>query len=241
MGQGDDTVDVRVGLANRSGSAVRALKAEAELFGHVASQKLDAGVDAGAASGLLFSFPLLEAKPGVHAVTLRLEYETAATPGEAAQTLVQPGYVLLALGENPAPAVKITAPEARMDSVGRWRVALESLDGASHRVRLRVVLPRSLRVEPLDGTVDVPARGRVERELLLFRVDAPWEGTQGALLVAATDQEPVTRTTVATALVRVGREPGRMSRLRQPLAVVMTLLFLAALGLEVRRYLRPAA
>lgn len=239
MGRNDETLDVGVGLANRGPAPLVGLKADAELLGHLESRRLDESLEAGASARLLFSFPLGDATPGVHAVTLRLEYQAAGADGQPAQTIVQPAYVLLALGENAAPAVRIDAPEARMDSVGRWRVALESADGAAHHMRLRVVLPRTLRADPLDSPVDVPATGRVEKELLLFRVDAPWEGPQGALLVAATDGEPVTRTTVATAVVRVGREPGRMPRLRRPLAVAMALLFLAALALEVRRFLRP--
>jgi hypothetical protein len=241
VGQDDDAVDVRIGLANRSAATVSAVKAEAELFGHVESRKLDAGLAPGAASALLFSLPLAGAPPGVHAVTLRLEYQAGGTPGQPQRTHVQPAYVLLALGENAAPAVRLTAPEAHMDSVGRWRVGLESIDGAAHRVRLRVVLPRTLRADPVDSLVDVPASGRIDAELLLFRVDAPWEGPQGALLVAATEGEEITRTTVATAVVRVGREPGRVARWRRALALAMVLFFLAALALELRRYLRPEA
>ncbi|HET7293825.1 MAG TPA: hypothetical protein VFM88_15480 [Vicinamibacteria bacterium] len=241
VGQTDDALDVRVGLTNRGDADVPSLRAEGELFGHVESRALDQGLARGATSGLPFSFPLRDARPGVHAVSLRLDYEAAATGDRPARSIVQVAYVLVALGESPPPAVRIFAPDARMDSVGRWRVALESDDAAAHRVRLRVILPRTLRADPLESTVEVPAAGRVEKELLLFRVDAPWEAAQGALLVAATDGEPVTRTTVATALVQVGREPGRMPRLRRPLAAAMGLLFLAAFALELRRYLRARA
>lgn len=239
MGREADAVDVRVGLVNRNPTAVSAITAEAELLDHVERRKLDASIPPGGASGILFSFPLEGVTPGVHAVTLRIEYKAS---GEATPTRVQPAYVLLALGEEgAAPAVKLTVPDAHMDSVGRWRIGLESLDGAPHQMRLRVVLPRTLRADPLDGSVSVPAAGRVDKELLLFRVDAPWDGPQGALLVAATEGEEVARTSVATAVVHVGREPGRVARWRLPLAVVMALLFLAAALLEVRRFLRPEA
>jgi hypothetical protein len=242
LGQEGSAVDVRVGLGNRSTTTVSAITAEAELLGHVERRKLDASLAPGGSSGLLFSFPLEGATPGVHAVTLRIEYQASVSSGEPVPTRVQPAYVLLALGEeSAAPAVKLTAPDAHMDSVGRWRIGLESSDGAPHRVRLRMVLPRTLRGDPLDSSVSVPAAGRVDKELLLFRVDAPWDGPQGALLVAATDGEEVTRTSVATAVVHVGREPGRVARWRVPLAVLMALLFLAAALLEVRRLLRPEA
>jgi hypothetical protein len=241
VGQAADSVDVRVGLANHGQAAMTHVTADAELFGHVESRTLDAGIAVGGSSALVFSFPLASAQPGVHAVTLRLEYQFSDPSSHAELTRVQPAYVLLALGENPAPALKLMAPDAHMDSVGRWRVGLESSDGAPHRVRLRVVVPRTLRADPLDSLLSVPASGRVEKELLLFRVDAPWEGPQGALLVAETDGEPLTRTSVATAVVHVGREPGRMARLRVPLALVMALLFLAAALLEARRYLHPEA
>ncbi len=235
MGGGEGIADVRVGLANRGLSPATSLSIEGELFGHRETRRLDDGIAPGQSRSVLFSFPLEAATPGSHAVTLRLEYRAAGSGG-VEQTLLQPAYVLLALGENTAPAVRITAPEAAMDSVGRWRVGLESNDGTSHRVRLRTVLGRNLRVAPAEVLVDVPKSGHTEQELLLFRVDAPWSTAQGALLVAATEGEPLTRTSVVTAVVRVGPDPARMPRLRRALMVVMILLFLAAAVAEFRRW-----
>jgi hypothetical protein len=182
-----------------------------------------------------FSFSLAEATPGVHAIVLRLAFRSPVAPGGAEQPMLQPAYVLVALGENAAPAVTLAAGAARMDSVGRWRIGLESRDGSAHRVRLRAVLPRSLRVFPAESLVEVPAAGRVEKELLLFRADAPWESTQGAVLLAATEGEDVTRTSAEVAVVHVGREPAWLPRLRRPLALVMLALFLAAAYFELRR------
>jgi len=238
-GGGEESADVRVGLSNRGDTAVTAVSIEAELFGQRQTRILDDGIAPGQSRGVDFSFPLDAATPGSHAVALRLEYRSAG-PGGAEQTLLQPAYVLLALGENAPPAVKITAPEARIDSVGRWRIGLESSDGAAHSVRLRAVLGRNLRATPAEVLVEVPKSGRAEQELLLFRVDAPWNTAQGALLVAATEGEPLTRSSVVTAVVRVGPDPARMPRLRGALLVAMILLFLAAAGFEFHRWRKAA-
>lgn len=231
---------MRVGLKNAGDTPAAAVRLEGELLDHVETGKLDAAIAPGEAGSVALRFPLDEATPGVHAVALRLEYQSARVPGAAERTLLQPAYVLVALGEHAPPAVRIDAPAARMDSVGRWTLGLESLDGAAHRVRLRAVLPRNLRAAPADSVVEVPARGRAEKELLLFRVDAPWESEQGAVVLAATEGEAATRTSAATALVRVGPDPALVPRLRTPLAVVMLLLLVAAAFFEVRRRRRPA-
>lgn len=235
LGGTEDRIDVRIGLANHGAAPARATSVEAELFGQRETRRLDTDIGPGQRGQTAFSFSLAEATPGVHAIVLQLEFRSPARPGGAEQQMLQPAYLLVALGENAAPAVTLAAGEARMDSVGRWRIGLESSDGSAHRVRLRAVLPRSLRVFPAEALVDVPAAGRVERELLLFRADAPWESTQGALLLAATEGEDVTRTSAEVAVVRLGREPGWLPRLRRPLTLAMLALFLAAAYLELRR------
>lgn len=235
LGGSEDRIEVRIGLANRGDAPARATSVEAELFGQRETRRLEGEIEPGQRAEAAFSFALAEATPGVHAMVLRLEFRSPGEPGGAERLLLQPAYVLVALGENPAPAVTLSAGPARMDSVGRWRVGLESHDGAAHRVRLRAVLPRGLRVSPAESLVDVPAQGRVEQELLLFRADAPWESTQGAVLLAATEGEDVTRTAAALAEVRVGREPAWLPRLRRPLVLAMLALFLAAAYFELRR------
>jgi len=235
LGGAEDRIDVRIGLANRGEAAARVASVEAELFGHRDTRRLESDILPGQTGTVRFSFPLAEAVAGVHAIVLHLEYRSPGGPGDAELLLLQPAYVLVALGEAAAPAVTLTAPEARMDSVGRWRIGLESHDGAAHRVWLRAVLPRHLRVDPAESLVEVPAAGRVERELLLFRVDAPWESTQGALLLASTEGEELVRTSAAVAVVRVGHEPGWLPRLRRPLVALMLALFLAAAYFELRR------
>lgn len=232
---GEGQLQVRVGLKNVGDTTAGAVRLTGELFDHVESVRLDAEIGPGESRSAALLFPFDEASPGVHAVALRLEYQSSRVAGAAERTLLQPAYVLLALGENATPAVRIDAPTASMDSVGRWTLGLESLDGAAHRVRLRAVLPRNLRAAPANVVVEVPARGRVQKELLLFRVDAPWQSEQGVVLLAATEGETPTRTSAATAVVRVGPEPARLPGLRTPLAVVMLLLFVAAALVEVRR------
>jgi hypothetical protein len=236
----DGGVVVRVGLANRGSMPALKPRLEGELLGQRQAGSLDGPIPPGETRSLPLQFDLDEAGPGVHAVALRLEYQSSRSPGAPLRTLLQPAFLLVALGENAPPAVRIHAPQALMDSVGRWRVGLESLDGAAHRVRLRAVLPRNLRVTPDEALVEVPPRGRVERELLLFRVDAPWESDQGAVLLAATEGESLVRTSAATAVVRVGPEPARLPRLRPALVAVMILLLAAAAALELLRWRRSA-
>jgi hypothetical protein len=237
VGGSEEQVDVRVGLKNAGDAPATSVSLSGELFGHSASVPLPVPLKPGESRSVPFTFPLDEATPGTHAVVLRLEYKAKAGPVE--QTLLQPAYVLLVLGEKAEPVVKIEAPEAAMDSVGRWRVALSSLDAKPHRVRLRTVLGRSLRVDPVDASVEVPAQGRAFQDLTLFRVEAPWNTTQGALFVAATEGEDLTATSVATTVVRVGPDPARMPRLRRPLAVVMLVLLSLAAFFEIRRRWRP--
>jgi hypothetical protein len=231
----DETLDVRVDLTNRGDQAAVPVGIDGELFGHHEKRRLDEGVPPGATRSAVLSFPLADAVPGVHALALVLEYWVSPDPGGAPQVFGQPAYILIALGENPPPALTLRVPEAQMDSLGRLRVGIASRDGAAHRVTLQVRTPRALRVDPVDSTVDVPATGEAVAELKLFRVDAPWQSAQGILVVASATDGPVVKTTAATGVVRVLGDPARMPRLRRGLLVVALLLLVGAIVAEVRR------
>lgn len=240
FGAADGGAEVRLRLTNRGDTPASAVRVDADLLGQHRVAAVDAAIPPGGMLPVSLRFALDDASAGVHAAALHLEYQSPRTPGAAARTLLQPAYVLVALGENAPPAVRIDAPPARMDSVGRWRIGLESLDGAAHRVRLRAVLPRNLRAAPADVAVDVPAEGRAEQELLLFRGEAPWSSEQGAVLLAETEVEGLARASAATAVVRVGPDPALLPRLRGPLVAVMLLLLVAAAYFELRRWRRVA-
>jgi hypothetical protein len=237
VGSSDDELEVRVELTNRGDQAALAVGVEAELFGHREKQQLDAGVPPGATRSAVLTFPLEDASPGVHALLLSLEYSVSPDPGAALLVFGQPAYILVALGENAAPAVRLTIPEATLDSVGRFSVGLASADGAPHPVRLRVHVPRGLRVDPVDSTLDVPATGVVSAQIKLFRVDAPWESRQGVVIVATATDGPLARTTAGTGVVKVLADPARMPRMRKPLlGLALVLLAGAALAEVLRRY-----
>jgi hypothetical protein len=231
--QSDDALEVRVDLTNAGDQAAAPLTVSGELFAHQQTQRLEAGVPAGAARSVLLKFPLAEAQPGVHALLLSLEYASAL--GELAQTFDQPGYMLIAIGENAEPAVRLSVPDVQMDSVGRFAVSLSSRDGAPHRVSLRVRVPRGLRVDPPESSVAVPAQGALPVALSLFRVDAPWQSQQGLLVVATTSDGALLRTTAATGVVHVREDPARMPRLRKPLLALALVLLAVALAAELRR------
>lgn len=231
----DDALDVSVELTNRGDQAALAVGIEGELFGHREKQQLDAGVPPGATRSAVLTFPLEDASPGVHALLLSLAYSVSPDPGRAPLAFGQPAYILVALGENAAPAVRLTIPEATLDSVGRFRVGLASADGAPHSVRLRVHVPRGLRVDPVDSTLDVPATGALSAEIKLFRVDAPWQSRQGVVIVATATDGPLARTTAATGVVQVTADPARMPRLRKPLIGLALVLLAGAVAAEVLR------
>lgn len=232
----DDALDVRVELTNRGAQAALAVGIEGELFGHRETRRLDDGVPPGATRGAVLTFPLVEdASPGVHALLLLLDYSVSPGPGQAPLAFGQPAYILIALGENAAPAVRLTIPEATLDSVGRFSVELASADGAPHPVRLRVHVPRGLRVDPVDSTLEVPATGAASAEIRLFRVDAPWESRQGVVIVATATDGSLARTTAGTGVVRVLADPARMPRLRKPLLGLALVLLAGAVVAELLR------
>lgn len=233
----EDALDVRVDLKNRGDRAAAPLGIEGGLLGHKETGRLEDGVPAGASRSVVLRFPIADAPPGVHALLLSIEY-SAASSG-AAQAFSQPAYILIALGENPAPAVSVSVPDVRMDSVGRFEVSLSSQDGAPHHVSLRVQAPRTLRADPLESAVLVPAKGALPAEIKLFRVDAPWQSQQGLLVVATATDGGLVRATAATGVVHVLAEPARMPRLRKPLLGLALLLLAGAIVAELRRRQKP--
>jgi len=118
---------------------------------------------------------------------------------------------------------------------GDVEVALESADGATHRVRVRVQPPAGLQA-PDETEVTVPASGRITATVRLWRSTAP-RGSRLPLVVVAQvlDGEPGPSIS-STVFVDVLPDPAWMPRLRRPLGVLALLLMAAAAGLEVRRY-----
>lgn len=188
-------------------------------------------IAAGETRGLTLGFPLDGAAPGVHAVMLMIDYRTG--PEATATRYSQPAWVLIALGEQTGPSVRLRMADARVDVTGHLDVVLESADGASHRVQLAVKTPHSLRAYPVESVVEVPAQGTLTKSVQLFRVDAPWNSRQGLLVIARDNTGPLVRTAVAAGVAQLSADPARLPGLRRPLIGLALLLLALAVGAEI--------
>lgn len=232
-----DAIDVRVDLSNVGDTAAESLSVEGELLGSRAQARL-ARVSPATSRSVSLRFPASLSRPGVHALTLLLDY----TPeGQGSLAVSQRAYLLLALGATSEPAVRLSVPGASMDWAGTLVVQLESADAAAHRVRLRVAVPRWLRVESPTGEIEVPAQGKAVAPVRLFRGTAPWGSRQGIVVVAEATDGDLARATVATGVVEIRPDPAWLPHLRRPLLLLAVILLTGALLVEWRqRFVRPA-
>jgi len=151
-------------------------------------------------------------------------------------------YLLLALGAQPGPPVRLSVPSTRLIHQAVVAVGLESADGAPHRVRLRALTPRGLNALEPEQPVEVPATGRVEAPLRVLRAGAPAGSRAGIVLLAGEVDGPLERTAVATADVEVAADRPWLPRLRAPLLALALALLASAVLIELRRlWLGPAA
>jgi hypothetical protein len=226
-------IAVRVSLKNAGDRGTGSVSVEGEFLGRRQEGTLDQGVPAGESRSLLLRYPPEVPRRGVHPLTLLLDFaETGPGADGNPPTESQRAFLLLALGANPPPAVRVDAAEGRLETRSSLAVGLESLDGASHRVRLRVLTPHGLRAENPPAEVGVPAAGRVSVPIPLLRSGAPRGSRQGVLLVAEAGDGPLARTTVTTGVVEIAPDPAIMPRLRLPLVVLGVLLLASAVALE---------
>jgi hypothetical protein len=231
-------VDVQVGLKNRGERAAAGVVVLGELGGEYAEGRLEA-VEPGQTATVTLSFPSLPAPLGVHPVALRLDFSSAATGSLPAAPSSQSAYLLLTVGANPPPAVRLVpAPLALLDH-DPLAVRLESADGSAHRVRVRALTPRGLTAHPEAVEVTVPAQGAATAELPLLRGGAERPSRQGVVVVAETLDGPK-RTSVATAVVDVRPDPAVMPHVRRYLAGLALALALAAGIAEWRRWRHSA-
>jgi len=232
-----EILDVRVDLKNEGDVATGPLTIEGELLGRSQQLKLEVGVAPGETRSVRLHYPVQAPRPGVHALTLLLEYPQAKT----ANMVSQRAFLLLALGANPEPAVRLSVPDTTLDSGATLSVGLESADGKPHLMKLHVYTPRGLRgLAPLEP-VEVPAAGQVSAAVALYRGAAPRETQQGILVVAGSADGDVERTTVSTAVVRLLPDPARLPRLRPWLFGLAIVLLAAAVALEVQAIRNSAA
>jgi hypothetical protein len=236
----DDRLVVRVDVVNRGDASARALRVEGELLGARSEAALAEDLPARAVRSLELRFPQEVPRPGVHPLALHLSYTAEAAAGQA-PAVSQRAYLLLAVGANPAPPVRLGVPDARLARHAVLPIRLESADGAAHRVRLRALAPRGLNALAPDAPVEVPAAGAATAPLTLLRVDAP-PGSQAGIVVLAVEVDgPLARTAAATGRVVVVAPPAPwLPRLRVPLLVSALALLAAAVLRELWSFRAPA-
>jgi hypothetical protein len=243
-------LEVRVVVTNRGPLEVAPLDVVGELFGERREARVGAGVAPGGEAAVVLDFAAEDARPGLHALTLLLEHPKGATDAAGSRLIEsQRAYLLLALGVDPGPAVRIEIACPREDAEadcattiavrGQLTARLESIDGESHRVKVRVFTARGLRVDGPPVTVAVPATGPATARIPLARAGAVPGSRHGVLFVAETIDGEQTQTTVAVARVDVAPHPSLLPRLRWPLLVLGLALVVAAGAAEWWRR-RPA-
>jgi hypothetical protein len=219
---------VRVEVANRGDADAVRLDVEGEIFGHHAQATLPGGVAAGAAETVWLHFPVRPPRPGVHALALHLGYAVAGTAAAASQR----ACVLLELGARADPPVRVSASPASFETNGALRIDVRSVDGAAHRVRVRVLAPRGLNAleEPV---VSVPPAGAATVRVPLIRTGPSRRDTLELIVLAATEVAGVESTAEAAASVALVPHVAVLPRLRPLLAAAGALLLAAAVAAEV--------
>jgi hypothetical protein len=230
-----DELEVEATVTNRRAAAIGSMSAEAELLGQRRQAVHRDSLPPGASGRLVFHFPLEVEEPGVYPMSLLLDYSERGTSSTVA--LSQRAFLLLALGAQAEPPVRIVVPALRLRTYAKLRVGLESTDGASHRIRLRTETARGLRALNDSEDVVVPAHGSVQREVGLLRAGAP-RGPQGLLVIAESIDGSPHRTAVATGTVEVTVDEPWLERLRTALLVAASLLLAWSAVAEIRRYRR---
>ena len=227
----DEELVVSVQVDNRGDTAATSVTIHGELLGRHDEEEKEKGVAARSWTEAQLRFPQEGVRPGVHVVALRIDYKVHARGVVASQA----AYLLLALGANPPPAVRVFVGETTIDTRGRVAVSLESADGRPHVARLRLLTPRGLNPYGEAPDVSVPAQGRVPATLELLRGSVPRDTRHGILVAASTIDGAEQTSAVAEGAVVVASDPALMPRLRIPLTVVSITLLLAATAVELRR------
>jgi hypothetical protein len=234
---------VRVVVTNRGDRLAAPLELTGELLGERREARLAQGVPPGGEGAVLLDFDPALARPGLHALTLLLEYPVEGPADGAGNSPMasQRAWLLIALGANPGPAVRMAADTLYLDVKGDLAVRLESADGAGH-VRVRALTARGIRAEGGGVEVAVAAKGTSPAALPLVRAGAPRGSRHAVLLVAETLDGSVARTAVLAVPVEVAADPSLVPRLRAPLLALGLVLLAAALGFEARRaFLRSSS
>ena len=230
-------------LENKGDLKASPLTIQGELVAERREERLADGVAPGATVRAVLRFPMDVPRPGLHALTLLLEWPVGPPPadGSLPPMASQRAFLLLTLGAVAEPAVRVVAPDLDLETWGTLAVGLESADGASHRVSVRVLTPRGLNVLDAGGEVIVPGSGRATSPVTLLRGSAPRESRQGIVVVASVLDGPLERTAVATGVVNLTRDPSLLRPMRPALWLVAAALLAAAAYAELRGRSAPPA
>jgi hypothetical protein len=226
---------VRVDLVNRGDTAATTLQVEGDLVGARSQAVLSEPLVAGATRAVDLVFPREVPRPGVHALALHLRYAPEGSPA-GAEPASQRAYLLLALGANPPPSVRLSIADVRVARYTAAPVRLESADGEAHRVRLRALTPRGINAVEPEKPVAVPAAGTITVPLGLLRAGAPAHSQAGVVVLAAEVDGPLERTAAGVGRVEVVAPPAPwLPRLRAPLLAAALALLGAAVVSELSR------
>ncbi len=234
---------VQVQVTNRGDQRVSEVEVAGELLGVRDRRRLYQVLLPGASATAQLGFDITPPRPGVYALTLLLEHPLPGTPDAAGNPPLssQRAWLLVALGANPPPAVRVTSRPLRLRVRGELSVSVESADAAAHRVLLRALTARGLRTEGEPPVVEVPAAGPVVARLELMRGGAPQGSRHGVLLVAEALDGALARTTVAVASVEVAPDPSLLPHWRTAVLVVALLLGAVVVSVEAWRALRGSS
>ena len=240
-------LEVRVVVANRGDQPAVPLDVVGELRGERREARVVQGVPSGGEAAVLLDFAAEDARPGLHALTLLLEHPVAGAADAAGNRPVhsQRASLLVVLGSNPGPAVRIeiACPDDPADADcapfigvrGEVTARLESTDGETHRTTVRALTARGLRADGPPSTVVVPATGSTSVQIPLARAGGAPGSRHGVLVVAETIDGPLARTTVEEVQVRIEPHSSVLRRLRGPLLLLGLALLVAAGVAEWRR------
>jgi len=230
-------LEVRVEVTNRGDQPAAGIQVEGELLEAREQRKLYEVLKPGASGAVRLEFDVKPPRPGVYALVLLLEHTLPGTPDAAGNPPLssQRAWLLVALGANPTPAVRLAPLPLRLRVRGELPVSVESADATAHRVRLRALTARGLRTEGEPPVIEVPPTGPVRARLELMRAGAPQGTRHGVLLVAETLDGPLARATVAVATVDVAPDPSLLPHWRTALLVLALILLAVVIGTEAWR------
>ncbi|HEX9641405.1 MAG TPA: hypothetical protein VGB13_08825 [Candidatus Krumholzibacteria bacterium] len=227
---------VRVGLHNREDTPAFDIRVDGELAGEFDRVVLDASLPGRGSSSVTLRFPGHLPRPGLHALILRVDFHSGEPPAAQGSTpLSQLAFLLFPIGGQPTAALGLEVEPAKMGVRGTSFVRVQALDGAAHRVELRVYTALGLAAYPDRYEAQLPPGGEVRIPVHLYRSGAPPGTRHGFLVEARVLDEALERTTVAAGMAEVGAEPTITRRLQWPLGSLAAACVIAALLLEGRR------